>query len=160
MLLLCGARPAAAHNGPPYPIIVDLRVGPCMISVWTHPDVGIGTFWVIVKPPQGATVPKDLKVEIGVQPISGRLPEKRYGGQIEESRDSLQYNYQIPFDAQERWRVHVFLTSSQGNGQAVAAVEVTPPGLGRWDLLLYAAPFAAVGFLWFRALMRKRKRSR
>jgi hypothetical protein len=154
------AYPAASHNGPPFPIIVDRRVGPCVISVWTHPDVGIGTFWVMVNPATGSTIPKDLKIDIGVQPVTARLPEKRYGGRIEPQRGQLQYYYEIPFDAQERWRVHVILESSLGRGEAQAAVEVTPPGLGRWDLLWYASPFAAVAFLWIRALVRKRNRSR
>ena len=70
--------PARAHNGPPFPIIENHKVGPCIISLWTHPDVGTGTFFVFVQPLPGATVPKDLKVQIGVQPESGRLPEVVY----------------------------------------------------------------------------------
>jgi hypothetical protein len=159
-LLLAMALPAAAHNGPPFPIIVDRRVGPCVISLWTHPDVGIGTFFVMVAPLPGGAVPKDLKVEIGVQPVSGRLPEKRYAARLEKLRGQVQYNAEAPFDAQEVWRVHLLLDSSAGHGEATATVEVTPPGLGRWDLLWYASPFAAVGFLWFRALVRRRKRGR
>jgi hypothetical protein len=158
-LLLAGACPAAAHNGPPFPIIVDRRVGPCVISLWTHPDVGIGTFWVMVDPPRGGAVPKDLKFEIGVQPVSGRLPEKRYAARPDNQRGQVQYYVEAPFDAQELWRVHLLVDSSAGHGETTATVEVTPPGLGRWDLLWYASPFAAVAFLWFRALVRKRKRS-
>jgi hypothetical protein len=157
-LLLAAALPAVAHNGPPFPIIVDRRVGPCVISLWTHPDVGIGTFWVMVEPPPRGALPKDLKVLIGVQPVSGRLPEKRYAAQIDKSGAQVQYYVEVPFDAQELWRIRVSLDSSAGHGESTATVEVTPPGLGRWDLLWYASPFAAVGFLWFRALMRKRKR--
>ena len=158
-LLLAVAFPAAAHNGPPFPIIVDRRVGPCVISLWTHPDVGIGTFWVMVDPPPGGAVPKDLKVEVGVQPVSGRLTEKRYAARLDKMRGQVQYYVEAPFDAQELWRIHVLLDSSAGHGESTATVEVTPPGLGRWDLLWYASPFAAVGFLWFRALVRKSKRS-
>ena len=156
-LLAAVPLPAFSHNGPPFPIIVDRRVGPCVISVWTHPDVGIGSFWVMVSPPAGAAIPKDLRIEIGVQPVTGRLAEKRYAGEIEQLRGQLQYDYQIPFDAQENWRVHVILESSRGRGETEATVLVTPPGLGRWDLLWYASPFAAVAFLWIRALMRRRK---
>jgi hypothetical protein len=158
-LFLAITVPAAAHNGPPFPIIVDRRVGPCVISLWTHPDVGIGTFWVMVDPPPGGAVPKDLRVEVGVQPVSGRLKEKRYVARLDKMRGQVQYYVEAQFDAQELWRIHVLLDSSAGHGESTATVEVTPPGLGRWDLLWYASPFAAVGFLWFRALMRKRKRS-
>ena len=154
-LLVAIALPAGAHNGPPFPIIVDRHVGPYLISVWTHPDVGIGTFWVMLELPTRLT--RDLKIQIGVQPVSGRLPEKRYAARLDSSAQE-QYIVEVPFDAQELWRVHVLLDSSAGHGESTATVEVTPPGLGRWDLLLYASPFAAVAFLWIRALARRRRR--
>jgi len=158
-VLLAAASPAAAHNGPPFPIIVDRLVGPCRISLWTHPDVGIGTFWVMVDPPPGGSLPKDLRFQIGVQPVSGRLPEKRYAARPDNQRGQVQYYVEAAFDAQEVWRVHLLLDSSAGHAETTATVEVTPPGLGRWDLLWYASPFAAVAFLWFRALVRRRKRA-
>jgi hypothetical protein len=157
-LLLTIAFPAAAHNGPPFPIIVDRHVGPYVISLWTHPDVGTGLFWIIMEPSRGTAVPKNLKIEIGVQPVSGRLQEKRYAARLDTSSAQEQYIVEVPFDAQELWRIRVLLDSSAGHGESTATVEVTPPGLGRWDLLWYASPFAAVAFLWFRALMRRRKR--
>ena len=52
------------------------------------------------------------------------------------------------FDAQELWRVRVRLESAQGNAETVATVEATPPGYGRWDLLVYLIPFLAIGALW------------
>jgi hypothetical protein len=140
-----------AHNGPPFPIIVDRHVGPCVVSLWTHPDVGIGTFFVIVNKP----VPNDLKFEIGVQPVSGRLEEVRYAAVRQDLNGLVQYNASVPFDAQEMWRINLYVHSSAGEGQATATVEVTPVGLGRWDLLLYSLPFLAVGFLFFRAMMRR-----
>jgi len=157
-LLLAMTIPAAAHNGPPFPIITDRRVGPCVISLWTHPDVGTGTFWIMVDAPPGGAIPKDLKFEIGVQPVSRRLPEKLYAARLDKMRGQVQYYVEVPFDAQELWRVHLLLDSSAGHGESTATVEVTPPGFGRWDLLWYTSPFAAVAFLWFRALARKRKR--
>src|SRR5258707_5705674 len=75
VLLPATCLPSAAHNGPPFPIITDQRVGPCVISLWTHPDLGTGTFWIMVDPPPGGTVPKDLKIQVGVQPVSKRLAE-------------------------------------------------------------------------------------
>ncbi len=64
LAMLC-APSAEAHNGPPFPIITDQRVGPYIISLWTHPDLGIGTFFVMVDLVPGGTVPKDLKIQIG-----------------------------------------------------------------------------------------------
>ncbi|MGD9730524.1 MAG: hypothetical protein AB7U82_14010 [Blastocatellales bacterium] len=152
--------PARAHEGPPYPIIVDKAVGPCLMSVWADPDVGIGTFFVILEPPQGGAIPGDIKVEIAVQPVSGRLPEARHSAVRKELRDRVQFKAEIPFDAQELWRVRVLLQTQQGGGEATTDVEVTPPGFGRWDLLIYLFPFLLIGFLWLRAFFRGRKRDK
>jgi hypothetical protein len=158
--LLTGARQASAHEGPPYPILVDKTIGPFLVSVWADPDVGIGTFFIILEPPQGGTAPEDVTVEIGVQPISGRLAEARYKAERESLRSRTQFKAEIPFDAQERWLARVLLKSSQGGGEATVEVEVTPPGYGRWDLLLYLFPFLAVGFLWLKAFLRRRRHSK
>lgn len=147
---------ASAHDGPPFPIIVDQSVGPCIISVWTDPDVGESTFFVIINTRPGATIPTDLKVELGVQPTSGRLAEALYPAQREDLRDQVQYKAFVFLDARDMWRVRVALASAQGSGEAVAEVEATPPGYGRWDLLIYLLPFVAVAGLWLRAVLRRR----
>jgi hypothetical protein len=147
-----------AHDGPPFPIVVDQNVGPCIVSVWTDPDVGTGTFFIITSPLPGGSLPSDLKVEIAVQPVSGRLAEVTYPAERDPSRDNVQFRSLVQFDNQELWRVKVKVQSAQGSGETTATVEATPPGFGRWDLLLYLAPFLAIGFLWFMAFWRKRHR--
>jgi hypothetical protein len=160
VLLLVLPAPAGAHNGPPFPIVENKKVGPCIVALWTHPDVGTGAFYVFVEPAPGGMVPDDLKIQIGVQPVTGRLPEKFYEAARVKSRGQAQYNAQADFDRQELWRVRLVLQSSQGGGEATAQVEVTPPGFGRWDLLLYLLPFLLVAFLWFRGITRARRRSK
>lgn len=155
-LLLLLSLKTTAHEGPPFPIIVDKSVGPCIVSVWTDPDVGESTFFVIVDTQAGGSIPSDLKVEIGVQPTSGRLAEALYRAQREDLRDQVQYKASVFLDAQEMWRVRVVLTSAQGSGEASTTVEATPPGYGRWDLLIYLLPFVAVALLWLRAVTRRR----
>jgi hypothetical protein len=157
-LVLIFVVSARAHNGPPYPIIENQRVGPCIVALWTHPDVGTGAFYVFVEPTPGGAVPDDLKIEIGVQPITGRLPEVLYPAERVKSRGQVQFNAQAEFDRQELWRVRLVMQSSQGSGEATAQVEVTPPGFGRWDLLLYLLPFLAVAFLWFLGVSRAKRR--
>ena len=147
-----------AHNGPPFPIIVDKRVGPAVIALWTHPDIGVGSFWVIVDPPPGGKLPDDLSVELAIQPVSARIPEARYPGKRDNSSAQVQFKVEAPFDRQEFINVRVLLKSSSGSGVAAASVEVTPVGYGRWDLLFYLAPFLCAGFLWFRAMTRRRRR--
>lgn len=156
-LLLVSVLPvvADAHAGPPFPIVSDRKVDPFVISVWTDPDVGIGTFYVIVTPPAGGKVPDDLKVELGVEPVTGRLKEVFYPGDREILQGQVQYKMLVQFDAQEMWKVHVRFKSGEGSGETFSQVEATPPGYGRWDMLLYLTPFVAVGLLWAMAIFKK-----
>lgn len=159
LVVLALLLPARAHNGPPFPIIENQRVGPCVVALWTHPDVGTGTFFVLVDPVPGGKIPNDLRIEIGVQPESGRLPEVVYTATRDDTRGQAQYKALAEFDRDEFWRIRLVLQSSQGSGEALSRVEATPPGFGRWDLLLYLLPFLAVAFLWFRGMARVRKRN-
>jgi len=158
MLWLLLPTPATAHNGPPFPIIENRRVGPCIISIWTHPDVGTGAFFVFVEPVAGGTVAKDLTVQIGVQPESGRLPEVVYTANRDDSGGQLQYKALVAFDRDEFWRVRLVLQSSQGRGEEFSRVEATPVGFGKWDLLVFLLPFLLVAFLWLRGMSRRRSR--
>ena len=147
-----------AHDGPPFPLIVDQQVGPCVLSVWTDPDVGNGTFFVVANPPPGGSLPQDLKIAVAVQPVSGRLAEVTYPAEREPQRGLVQFKSVVQFDAQELWRVRIRVDSERGQGETFATVEATPPGFGRWDLLIYLSPFLAVGFLWLMAFIRKQRR--
>ena len=154
LIILLLAQSTLAHEGPPFPLFVDQKADPYVISLWTDPDVGDALFFVIVN----GQAPPDLQVQIGVQPTSGRLPEAFYTAQHESVSAQVQYRALVHFDAEELWRVRVRLLSAQGNAETVATVEATPPGYGRWDLLVYLLPFLAVGVLWAIAMFRKIKR--
>ena len=156
LVILMVVGNATAHEGPPFPLFVDQKVERYVVSVWTDPDVGTALFFVIVNG-QG-DLPPDLRVQIGVQPVSGRLAEVFYPAERENVQGRVQYKSQVQFDAQELWRVRVQLQSAQsGNAETVATVEATPPGYGRWVLLIYLVPFLAVGLLWAVAMIRKVK---
>lgn len=159
-LVLVALAPAAqAHHGPPIPVIEHQKVGPCVISLWTHPHVGTVTFFVLVDPLPGSRIPDDLKIGIGVQPESGRLPEVVYSAARDDASGQIEYKALAPFDREEFWRIRLVVQSSQGSGEALSRVAATPPGFGRWDLLLYLLPFLAVAFLWVLG-MRRTRRSR
>jgi hypothetical protein len=157
VVLLVFANTINAHEGPPFPLFVDQKTGRYVVSVWTDPDVGTALFFVIVNAEKPAELPADLRVQLAVQPVSGRLPEAFYSTVRENLQGQTQYRADVHFDAQELWRVRVRLESAAGNAETVATVEATPPGYGRWDLLLYLVPFLAVGLLWAMALLRKMK---
>ena len=157
VIFLLLARTATAHEGPPFPLFVDQKVDGYVVSVWTDPDVGTAQFFVIVSAQDSAELPADLRVQIGVQPVSGRLTETFYAAH-RENLQQVQYKAEVQFDAEELWRVRIRLESAQGNAETLATVEATPPGYGRWDLLLYLLPFLAVGLLWAIAFVRKIRR--
>jgi len=158
VLVLLLTQSASAHEGPPFPLFVDQKIDRYVVSLWTDPDVGDALFFVIVNAQSPAQLPPDLQVQIGVQPASGRLAEAFYTGTRESVSGQVQYRALVHFDAEELWRVRVRLQSSEGNAETSATVEATPPGYGRWDLLVYLLPFLAVGVLWAIAMIRKTKR--
>ena len=158
LLLLIPATPASAHNGPPFPIVENRTVGSCVISLWTHPDVGTGTFFVFVQPVAGGSIPKDLKIQIGIQPESGSLPEVVYAADEDNSGGQLEYKSVVQFDRDEFWRVRLIMQSSQGHEEVLSRVEATPVGFGKWDLLFFLLPFLLIVFLWLRGMSRRRNR--
>lgn len=149
---------AWAHIGPPYPIMQNRKVGPFTVEVWSNPDVGTGSFFVVVDPPKGASVPADMKVQVAVQPVSKRLAEATYGAWREKLKDRVEFKTIVPFDKEEMWHVRVLLASSTAGGEADTNVSVTPTLLGRWDLLIFLLPFLGIALLWFKAVRVKRSR--
>jgi hypothetical protein len=161
----CIPVPAWAHIGPPYPIIQNRKVGPYNVEVWSNPDVGTGSFYVVIDPPKGSslTVPTDMKVQVSVQPVSKRLPIATYNTWREKLLDHVEFKTVVPFDKEEMWHVHIAFASSTASGEADTDIPVTPALLGRWDLLIFLLPFLGVGVLWFKAASVKsarRKRAR
>jgi len=162
-LALCGllpARPLRAHQGPPFPIVEDRRVGPYVASVWTDPDIGNGTFYVILEAAPGRDLPSRTGVRIGVQPTSGRPAEALYDAAPQAVRQGARYFTTVPFAHGGMWRVRVLLDGPQGGGTLTAEVEATPDGtIGPIGLVVYLLPFLAIGFLWLKAA-RSRKVSK
>lgn len=158
LVLLIPAPRAQAHEGPPFPIIVDQRIGTMLVSVWTDPDIGTGTFFVVIEPVEGQTLPHDIAVEVGVKPVSGRLEEVRYPAEPQAVRYGARYFTEVQFDQGEWWDVRIQLRSTAGSGKLTAQVEATPDGtIGPISLVIYLLPFLAVGFLWLKAVLRRRR---
>lgn len=159
-LTLAWPRLALAHEGPPFPIIVDARVGPYVVSVWTDPDIGIGTFYVILEAPRGAPFPEPGAVRVGVRPVSGRLPEAMYDASRERVRRGARFMAEVEFDRGEFWHVRIVIDGPAGGGELTSQVEATPDGtLGAIGLIIYSFPFVLVAVLWWRAAVVRRKMS-
>jgi len=150
---------AGAHEGPPFPIIVDQRVGPYTVSVWTDPDIGIGTFFVVLESPDGDELAPVHRVSVGVAPKSGRLAEAVYEAEAQSVRYGARYYAEVAFDQGEFWNVRILIEGAEGGGELQAEVEATPDGtIGPIGLVVYLFPFLAVGFLWLKAMHRQRQR--
>ena len=160
IFLLSGSvPPALAHEGPPFPILVDQRVGPYVASVWTDPDIGTGTFFVVLEPPEGGKLPAQTKVRIAVAPLDRHQGETLYDAEPQPVRYGARYFTETKFDQGGLWRVRVLLDGSEGGGEMTAEVEPTPDGtIGPIALVLYAIPFLAVGFLWLKAVLARKGR--
>lgn len=159
LLVAVLAEALFAHDGPAFPIVSDRTAGPYVISVWTHPDIGLGAFWVIVDPARGKALPDGLKVQVAVQPVSGRIGERVFDAPLDDSSQQPQYKVLIPFDRQEMVRARASVSSAAGRGEVSATVEITPVGPNRWEFVLFLLPFAGVAFLWVRAMGRKRQKA-
>lgn len=157
LLILLPSGPALAHEGPPFPILVDQRAGPYVVSVWADPDIGTGTFFVILEPPEGQELPAGTSVRVAVRPVSGRLPEAVHPAEPQPARQGERYFAEARFDRGGTWRVRILLRGPQGDAEVSAEVEPTPDGtLGPAELVLYLLPFLAVGGLWLKAALRRR----
>ena len=135
-------------------------MGPVVVAVWTHPDIGQSLFYVVVDPVPGGKIPKDLKVSIGVRPESGRLPETFFKADRDDTRNLVEYRTYANFDRDEFWRVHLVIESSEGNGEAFSRVEATPTLMGKFGLVFFSLPFVAIGYLWYRGISKKREQMR
>lgn len=151
------ARQTAAHQGPPFPILVDQRVGPYVASVWSDPDIGTGTFYVVLDAPKGRAFIAPSTARIAVRPVSGRLPEVVYNAEPQKVSEGARFFAAVRFDKGEMWNVRVQIEGPQGGGQLTTTVEATPDGtIGPISLLVYLVPFLAVGSLWLKAALVKR----
>jgi hypothetical protein len=151
---LCCCRPSLAHEGPPYPILVDEPVNGYLVSVWGDPDVGTGTFYVIFESDDSSREQAALpRVDIWVQPVTGRLEKVTYPAHIDRPR---QFRADPGFDREETWSVGIVMQFPAGQTrELVTSVEVTPPGYGRWDLVIYLVPFLLFGGLWCLSLLKR-----
>lgn len=156
LVCLVLAQPLRAHSGPPFPIIDEQPIPGYRLSLWTDPDIGESTFFVVLEPDESQTRPAVAAVEITVEPVSGRRPKAVYPTVREDARTSLRFTAHPELDAQEMWRVDADLRFADGSTRHFTAqVEATPPGGGAWGLLFFIVPFLLFGGLWVLVFLRR-----
>jgi hypothetical protein len=155
---------AAAHSGPPFPIVSSRTVGSYEVSVWTDPDStddgsAGGQFWVTVRPSGGGTLPDDTRVDVAIRP-HGRSGTTRAGSAAPVATDPSQRFVALVMDHEGTFDVRVTIAGALGSAEVDATVDATydlrPPAA---LIAVYLVPFVLVAFLWIKLLLKRRQRS-
>lgn len=147
---------ATAHEGPPFPILMDRSTAHHVVSVWADPDIGEASFYIVVESRVGGPPRETPDVSMWIQPVNGRLERMTYPAKRQSLRNRIQFQVKPYFDQRDMWNVGIRITGSDGlPEQLLAQVESTPPGTGPWDLAIYLFPFLLFGGLWAMAMARR-----
>ena len=157
-LALAWPLQAMAHVGAPYPVLLEAPVGPYTASALADPDVGTGTFYIMVTLATGQPVPTDTVVTVWVEPEDGHLAEAGHGAERQQTRYGERFVAKVPFDARGPWQVRLVVEGPAGRGEAGFPVQVTPSGTGWLATLACLVPFVILGGLWLRGALRQRSK--
>jgi hypothetical protein len=147
---------ALAHVGAPYPVLMEEPVGPYLVSALADPDVGQGTFYVLVSLASEQAPPPDTVVTVWVEPEDGHRGETNHQAEREQTRYGERFVAKVPFDAEGRWGVQLEIEGSAGQGSVAFPVQVTPAGTGWLATVACLVPFLILGGLWLRGTLRQR----
>jgi len=150
---------ARAHVGAPYPVLMEEPVGPYLVSALADPDVGGGTFYVMVAldgkaPPEGTTV------TARAEPEDGHRAAEAYAAERQQTRYGERFVAEVPFDAEGPWQMRLVVEGPAGAGEVEFPVRVTPSGTGWLATVACLVPFVLLGGLWLRGILRQRSKSR
>lgn len=153
---LAGPDTALAHVGAPYPVLLEEAVGPYVASALADPDVGQGTFYVLVTLHGGESPPDGTTVTVWVEPEDGHLAEAGYAAGRQQTRYGERFVAEVPFDAEGPWQVRLVIEGPAGSGETAFPVKVTPSGIGWLATVACLLPFLLLGGLWLRGALRQR----
>jgi hypothetical protein len=154
---------AQAHSGPPYPIISNQIAGAYDISVWTDPDTTDdgspgGQFWITLDPSdKRATIPASTHVPVEIRPLD--RAGTAASGRASPMKSAIGRQFvALPMDHEGRFAVAVTVDGPLGRVQLDSQVEATYDARPSPEVvLLYVLPFLALGVLWAKVLLRRRR---
>jgi hypothetical protein len=153
-----------AHSGPPYPIVSNRVLGAYSVSIWTDPDTTdngspAGQFWIELEPADGkAAIPAGTRATVAIRPLDREGPTREgradpVKGNVARQFIALLMDHEGPFG------VHLTIEGPLGratvDSQVDATYDLRP---ARWLIALYLFPFVAIGALWGKVLLRRRRR--
>ena len=156
---------AAAHAGPPFPIVSKQAAGSYQVSVWTDPDATDdgsegGQFWVLIRLTYGSAPPRDTRADITITPLD-RSGSPRSARATPVEGDVSRQFAAVLMDHEGRFAVEARIAGPGGPAAVRAQVDATYDlRPSRVLLVLYVMPFLAVGFLWLKLLSRRRRTKR
>lgn len=164
VVMLVITRGLAAHEGPPYPIESNRVSGPYSITIWTDPDTTDdgrpgGQFWVTLEAARGA-IGDGTVVSVSIRPLDrGGSPQSANASPVRG--DAARQFVALVMDHEGPFAVQVAVDGPAGHGEIDSQVEATydvrpAPAL----LVVYLLPFVAVGALWAKVLMHRRRAAR
>ncbi len=156
LLWLAWPSTALAHVGAPYPVLLEEPLGPYLASALADPDVGTGTFYILVTLTGGESPSPNTVVTVWVEPEDGHLAEAGYPAERQQTRYGERFVAEVPFDAEGAWQVRLAIEGSAGLGETAFPVRVTPSGVGWLATLACLVPFVILGGLWLRGTVRQR----
>lgn len=158
MTVLIGTNSAFAHEGPPFPILMEKPLAGYSVSVYADPDIGDARFFIIVDAPDGGLPEKIPEVSMWTEPKSGRLKRAVYEAHRQDLKNKVEFKAEPYFDQRDFWTVGFQVTPPGGKtGELTTEIESTPPGYGTWDFVIYLFPFVFLGGFWVFAMIRRRQ---
>ncbi len=152
-----------AHSGPPYPIVSNRIAGAYSISIWSDPDTTddgrpAGQFWVMLAAADTAkAIPRGTQASVAIHPLDRQGlthtgQANPVNGAVTNQFVALLMDHEGPFGV--RVAVDGPLGHVEVESQVNATYDLRPaPGL----IALYLFPFLAVGALWVKVLLRRRR---
>jgi len=158
MAIWLSASPVVAHEGLPFPILVDQLVDGYCVSIWADPDLGIGTV-IVVFEPTGSPPSATPLVDVWVQPADKSRPRANYPAQRQPT-GRMQFLAAPRFESLDRWTIGAVIRAGGPPRELRADVDVTPARAGWGSTAGYLVPFAVLALLWVLALARGGSRRR
>lgn len=157
LFLITNSIALKAHEGPPFPILVDKKINDGILTIWADPDTGEGTFYLYLEGAGG----QESTIELIAKPQN--IPSFELSTQaarIDATPKRSTYKAILPFDRPLMWKVE-FRIKQNGNmvQSIILPVEVTPPGANKLEFAVYLLPFLMIGFIWVKIVMVKLKKS-
>ncbi|HEY1011790.1 MAG TPA: hypothetical protein VGE07_03740 [Herpetosiphonaceae bacterium] len=148
------ARPAAAHFGEPYLILLEQPAGPYVVTATADPDVGTGTFIVGVGLRDKTIIAPETSITLAATSMDGHPPAPATTVQGAAQGSVLSFEGKLEFAAEGTWDIQLQIAGPAGAGEIPVSVLVTPPYPQWLTTLQCLAPFAFIGFIWWIAMRR------